>query len=391
MNSKIPILHIITNLELGGAQKNALAIISGLDDSRYLKHFISAPQGLLQEECLKIPNVNVCFLPRLRREISPLDDILCFFSLLRYMKKNHIALVHTHSSKAGIIGRWAAYFAEAPVIIHTIHGWSFNNYLPALLKYFYIFLEKITGFITTRFIAVCESDIEKGLQNGIGKRQKYTLIHYGISLDEIKQGIFTCYSKKELNINTNFCVGMIACLKPQKNPLDFIYLAAKILKVRNDVSFFLIGGGPQREALSQAIKREKIFEKVFLLGWRKDVYRILPLFDAVILTSLWEGMPITLLEAMACSKPVVAYDVDGISEIVKDAETGFLVPARDVNMLAEKLKNLLDNKVLSSNIGNQARQLVSNPEFSVKGMLENLESVYTALYPIRENHRCSKW
>ena len=161
--TKINLLHIITNLELGGAQKQALLLIQQLDSSKYNKHLISAPQGLLQKEAQAMPDVRLWFLPTLIRQISLLSDIKSFFSIIKYVKKNDIHIVHTHSSKAGIIGRWAGYFAGVKVIVHTIHGWSFNDHLPLLLRQLYILMERITAKITTSFIAVSQGDIRKGL------------------------------------------------------------------------------------------------------------------------------------------------------------------------------------------------------------------------------------
>ena len=180
---KIKILHIITQLDLGGAQKNALDIVRLLDKNRYAIYFVSSNKGLLLKETLHIPGVKTVFLPSLKRSINLLADLLTLFRLTLLFKKEHIELVHTHSSKAGILGRWAAHLAGVPVIVHTIHGWSFHNRLNPLMNSCYVFLERITAKFTNKLIAVSSSDIQKGLKHNIATKDRYALIHYGIARD----------------------------------------------------------------------------------------------------------------------------------------------------------------------------------------------------------------
>lgn len=375
------LLHIITNLELGGAQKHALYVIKNMG-ANYKKHFISSTQGLLYEDCASLKGINVTFLRTLKRNISPTNDVKALIFLIRYMRSHKIDIVHTHSSKAGILGRWAAKIAGVPVIIHTIHGWSFNDYINSFLKWLYVFLERVTAAITTRFIAVSKSDINKGLFYKIGRKEQYTLIRYGIQSTEWMQATRDNILAERLGISSkDIVVGMVACLKPQKNPLDFVRLAEILIKQGYDnLKFISVGDGIIRMRMEELIKKQGLGKQVKLLGWRRDVSKIMPLFDIVVLTSLWEGAPIVLIEAMAQAKPIVAYDVDGIKEIVRDTENGYLVKAMAIEDFAEKIKTFLDDRNLIVSMGKASRELLTKTSsFQAKTMIANIEELYLEL------------
>ncbi|MFH1094103.1 MAG: glycosyltransferase family 4 protein [Candidatus Omnitrophota bacterium] len=375
---KINILQIITNLELGGAQKQALFLIQKLDSVKYNKHFISAPQGLLLEEAQGMSDVHLCLLPALKRCISPLNDLKSFFFIINYIKKHNIHVVHTHSSKAGIIGRWAACLGGVKAV-HTIHGWSFNDHQRMLLKQLYIFMERITARITTAFIAVSNNDIKKGLQHKIGREKQYKLIHYGVGVDiNVSEGQ-KAHIKQKLGIAPGkVCVGMIACLKPQKNPLDFVRLASNICAKNPATIFLSVGDGILRGSMQQMIKEKKLEDRVKLCGWRKDIENILAVCDLIVLTSLWEGMPIALLEAMAFSKPVVAYASDGVKEMIKDGENGYLVKPKDIISLSKKVDLLLNDPEWAHQMGAKAREFFLQPVFRPEHMLKKTQELYEA-------------
>jgi glycosyltransferase involved in cell wall biosynthesis len=314
--------------------------------------------------------------------------LVALFKLISIFRKEDIDLVHTHSSKAGILGRWAARLAGVPIVVHTIHGWGFHNRQNFLIRGFYVFLERITAGITDRLIIVSESDIEKGLNAGIARADKYTLIRYGIPMQK-----FTCCEfdikkrKEELGIRTDSpVVGMVACLKPQKNILDFIKMASIVLKERPNVQFILVGDGILRKKAERLIELKGYKKNIILLGWRKDVDRIIPVFDIVVLTSLWEGLPIALLEAMACAKPIVAYNVDGTKEIVEDGVNGYLVKARDFEELSRKTTLLLGDKSLSRRMGEEGRNSLKNAPFNFVYMIKEVDKLYTQLFYQKKDH-----
>lgn len=374
---KINILYVITKLELGGAQKHCLSLITNLDKSKYNIFLFTAKEGLLLNDALAIDGLSVKASSFLERSLNPFKDLLALLEIYRFIKKNNIDLVHTHSSKAGILGRLAAKLAEAKVVLHTVHGWPFNDYQPFSLRIFFLWLERFVARFTDTLIVVSYSDKENGLKNRIGNDNKYMLIRYGINLKEFIANYRDI--KEELGLNKHdLAVGMISCLKPQKSPRDFIKLAYLVNRTIADVKFILIGDGILRKDIERLILKFKLQKQVILLGWRNDIPAILSAIDIFVLTSLWEGLPITALEAIASLKPVVATDTGGISEIIQEGDTGFLVSPGDMNNMAQVLRILLGDESLRRQIAQKARNSL-NSNFTIEDMLRNTQDLYEDL------------
>lgn len=377
----INIAHIITKLELGGAQYSTLYTTENLNKNRYSVFLISS-LGILGEEALRLPAVKTILTPLLKREISPLFDIFCIFYLFFQLKRYRIDIIHTHSSKAGILGRWAGRLAGVPVILHTVHGFPFHRFQNVLVRSLYIFLERVTAYITDYLITICVSDLEKGLKNKIGEKRKYILLRDGIEIEKLtlsKREIIQI-RKTELAISEkNLIVGMIACFKPQKSPLDFVRVASLVHTKVPSCLFLLIGDGVLRKEIERFINRSNLTEVVKLLGWEKDAWKLIPLFDICLLTSYWEGLPKFLLEAMACEKPIVATDVDGIPEVVKNGVNGFLLPPGNCEGIAEKVIFLLTDEKMREKMGKASRELLTE-EFHIKNMVAQLDILYQRCY-----------
>ncbi|OIO36575.1 MAG: hypothetical protein AUJ74_01735 [Candidatus Omnitrophica bacterium CG1_02_44_16] len=375
----LKVLHIITRLELGGAQKNVLAMLANLPQDKYEIHLIASP-GPLEDEARAIPGLRLKLLPFLRRRPNPVLDMLAFFYMVSYIRINKIDIVHTHSSKAGILGRFAARAAGVKVVFHTIHGWGFHDYLRSFFNDLYIILERLSAKITLKLIAVTESDIQKGLDNGIGIEKQYCLIRYGIDRDSFKSiGPWEALNLKNfLGLKEEKVVGMVACLKPQKNPLDFVRCARLIANVDPRVKFLLAGDGILRPQVEREIKRNDLSEDFFLLGWRRDIKAVISIIDVLVLTSLWEGSPLVFLEAMCLSKPIVAYDICGASELVKDNVNGFLVLPKDTEGLALKVNLLLENREVCDRMKKFASIVISREDLSLKFMIESLDKLYSS-------------
>ena len=370
----INLLYVITKLELGGAQKQLLSLIRHLDKKRFRLFLFTAEDGLLLPEALSINGLTINKSTSLERPINLLKDLLALIEIYRFIKKNNIEIVHTHSSKAGILGRLAARLAKARVIIHTVHGWSFNDYQPRGKRLFFIWLERLVAQVTDKLIVVSTYDQKKGLVNRIGKENKYSLIRYGIDYTEFcikDQNI-----REELGINTNdLVIGMVSCFKPQKSPQDFIRLAFLVKKTSPDARFLLVGDGILRERIKRLIRKFNLEKQVILTGWRRDIPRILSAIDVFVLTSLWEGLPISVLEAMAASRPVVSTHTGGVAEIIVEGKSGFLVPPKDMNKMSERLIVLLKDKDLRMRMGENARQGL-NLNFFLTSMIENNQNLY---------------
>lgn len=325
---KINILYIVTQLELGGAQKQLLSLIRRLKKDHYNLFLFTAQDGLLMEEALSISDLTVHRSRHLKRPIDPFQDLLAMFEITRFIKKNKIDVVHTHSSKAGILGRWAGALAKSKIIIHTVHGWSFNDFQKPFVRRLYKELERFSAKFTDKIIVVSNHDRQKGLDSKIGSDTQYALLRYGI--DRAQFGTKDPSIRKELGISRDaLVIGTIACFKPQKALEDFVQLASLARQVLPRARFLLVGDGVLREKIEKLIAKFNFGTQFILAGWRRDIPSVLSAMDVFVLTSLWEGVPIAALEAMVSEVPVVATHTGGISEIIAEGRTGLLVPCYD--------------------------------------------------------------
>jgi len=378
---RINLLYVITKLELGGAQKQLLSLINHLNKEKFRPFLFTTKEGLLAPEALSINGLKLKISRYLERPINPLKDLLVLIEIYRFIKKNNIEIVHTHSSKAGILGRLAARLAKVKIIIHTVHGWSFNDYQPRVERLFFIWLERLSARFSDKLVVVSYYDRQKGLDNHIGKDNKYSLIRYGVDYAEFN--IRDRNIREELGINPNdLVVGMISCLKPQKSPQDFIKLAFLINKVSPNVKFLLVGDGILRRKIEKLIFKFNLQKQVVLTGWRQDIPRILSAINIFVLTSLWEGLPITVLEAMASSKPVISTRAGGVAEVIMEGETGFLVAPRDIKKMADRLIVLIKDENLRRQIGQNARAGLDY-NFTLTNMISKTENLYEELMKIK--------
>ncbi len=371
---KINILYLITKLELGGAQKQLLSLISGLDKERYRVFLFTAKKGPLLSDAYSIDGLTLKRSNWLERPINPFKDILAFCEIYAFIKKNNIQIVHTHSSKAGILGRLSARLVKVKFVCHTVHGWSFNDFQPFFRRKLFIFLERLSARFTDKIIVVSHCDRQKGLDNRIGEPDKFQLIRYGIDYLEFTSSGLDI--RKELGIGAqDLTVGMVSCFKPQKAPQDFIRLAFLVNQSMPSVKFILVGDGILRAKIQASINKFNLQKNVILTGWRRDIQRILSAIDVFALTSLWEGMPVTVLEAIASSIPVIATNTGGIEELIIDGKTGFLVSPQDTRGMAEKLTLLLKDAGLRGQIARNARKNL-NGDFAVTDMVKNYQDLY---------------
>ncbi|MDD5109034.1 MAG: glycosyltransferase family 4 protein [Candidatus Omnitrophica bacterium] len=386
MNHKINLLYIITKLELGGAQRQLLSLIAGLDKEKYRVFLFSAKEGLLAKEAELIPGLTLKKSRFLERPVNFIKDILVFIEICAFIKKNKIELVHTHSSKAGILGRFAARACKVTAIIHTVHGWSFNDYQPRILRNFYLFFEKLCAKFTGKIIVVSYSDREKGLNSSIGSQGQYVLIRYGINASEFAASDLRNQARQALGINKDeLAVGMVACFKPQKSPLDFVKIALAVKKEICGIKFIMVGDGQLRNKVSLLIKELGLQDKIILTGWRPDIAFILSALDIFILTSLWEGLPIAVLEAMAAGKPIIATDTGGISEVIENGKNGYLVKPQDNQAMQNRITELLRSRQKREEFISLGRARIDSEEFLLTKMVRATGELYLNLWEEARN------
>jgi glycosyltransferase involved in cell wall biosynthesis len=379
----IRVLHVITRLIVGGAQENTLYTATLLDKDRYQVGVISGPQtgseGSLMEE-LRKRGGQLTILPELLRQISPLNDLMALWKLYRLIKTEKYTIVHSHSSKAGILARIASRLAGAPIIIHTVHGWSFHDHMSAPLRNTYIFLEKLSSRFSDALIVVANPDIQKGLEAGIGYPEQYHLIRSAIPLDDFNpQAIHRLEVRTALGIPAEVPVlGNVGRFSTQKNPLDWVKIAGRVGRSLPNAWFLLVGDGPLRSQVEQALKDEGIFEHTVLTGLRRDVAQMMGAIDVFLLTSLWEGLPRVIPEAMAMGVPVIAYQVDGVVEAVLPGETGFLCPSGSLDEMAACCLRLFLDEALRSQMAERCRELAAR-EYDINHMVSQIADLYEEL------------
>ena len=384
----VKVLHIITRLIVGGAQENTMLTAVLLDPSRCAVDVVSGPQtgseGSLIEE-FRTRDIPLTIEPALVREINPLKDLLALFRLTRFIRRGRYTIVHTHSSKAGILGRWAAFLAGTPVIVHTVHGWGHHDRQYPLVRRSYILLERVTQRITDKLIVVSPRNIEKGLADGIGTPEKYITIRSGIELDRFRRPSRSREDvRAELGIPVDSAVvGTVTRLSPQKAPLDFLDAAAHVAAQQPNVHFVIVGDGPLRADVEAQVVTLKLTERIHLTGLRRDVPDLLHSFDIFALSSLWEGLPRVLPQAMAAGLPIVATAVDGNAEAVTDGINGLLTPPGDPQAMAAALLRLLNDPFLRRKMGEAGRTRAE--EFSARKMVGDIEVLYEALLDARSS------
>lgn len=382
MSGKIKVVHIITKLELGGAQANTLYTIRHLNRDRYEPFLITGEKGMLDDEARSISGLKCFFIPYLIREINPLQDILAALWIYKILRSIRPHVVHTHSSKAGILGRWVAWLAGIPVTIHTFHGYGFNDYQSRLKRNIFILAEKITSIITSHFIAVSREDVKKGMRLELFDRERVTLIRSGIDVAVFRKTAIDVQKKKiELGLPPlSSVVGMIACMKPQKAPLDFVEVAKLVNRELPDVYFIYVGDGELMPGVEGAVNRYGLSDRFIILGWRADIPEIMRTLDVLALTSRWEGLPRVLPEAMAAGIPIVAASVDGTPEAVVNGVNGFLVPPGNVGAFRDKLLFLLKNRDKAKEMGASGTRMVE--EFDITNMTPQQERLYEKLLSV---------
>jgi glycosyltransferase involved in cell wall biosynthesis len=378
----IPVLHPITRLIIGGAQENTMLTADLLDKSEWTVDVLCGPQtgpeGSLIEE-VRQRGIALTIEPTLVREINPVKDIKAILQLTRFIKQGNYLIVHTHSSKAGILGRWAAKLAGTPIIVHTVHGWGHHDRQRPLIRKFYIVLEKLTLPFTDKLIAVSPRDIEKGLRDGVGQLENYVVIRSGIELDRFGHPrVSRAETRAELGIPLNApVVGTVTRLSPQKAPLDFVQAAGIIVQNLPEAWFVMVGDGPLRTQVEALAAELGLTDRLVLTGLRRDVPELMAAFDIFVLSSLWEGLPRVLPQAMATGLPVVATAIDGNAEAVQDGRNGRLVPPSDPAALAQAVSELLGNPPLAVEMGAAGRQRAL--EFSAQKMVDDIAALYTRL------------
>jgi len=387
------IVHIITRLILGGAQENTLITCKLLADRGHEVTLITGPaigpEGQLFENTIN-QAYDTVVVDKMRRAILPRYDACSYFEIKKILKRIKPDIVHTHSAKAGILGRYAAHSLKGkwgdkkkPHVVHTIHGLAFHPYQSELLNKFYIAVEKAAAKRTDAFICVADTMTDKALAAGIGKRGDYTTAYSAIEEEQYLKPVDPAHIadfRRKHGIGDQAvvitCIARISQLKGH----EFIVESAKRLSEKYpDCVWLFVGDGNMSEEIKSAIQMENLLYKFRFTGMidPTEIPMALHSSDILVHCSLREGLARVLPQAMLAGKPAVSFDIDGAKEVVNQ-NTGRLIPAEDVDALTEACDELIQDRELRKTLGETARKSVIQ-QFAPDTMVDVIEGVYRKL------------
>lgn len=372
---KVKILHLITRLVVGGSQDNTLLTIAGHDRTRFTVHLASNPEGLWLDRARHAADT-FHPLPHLINPIHPTTDIKALTDLVRLLRREQFDIVHTHSSKAGILGRLAARMVGVPAVVHTIHGFPFHDFMPAWKRQLYINLERSIRPCTDFFIPVCELNRQEAVKLRLLSLENSQTVYSGIDFAKLDRPCDPQKIRQQLEIADGWnTIVMVGRLDEQKAPYYLIDAFSRVLDRYPKTLLLFVGEGELEDQLRRQSIDLGIEKFIKFLGSREDVPEILKVADIFALSSLWEGLGRAMTEAMLVGKPVVVPNIYGIPETVHQNQTGLLFPAGDVEQLAEHLIYLLQYPQERDRLGQNARTL-TRKLFDSDLMVRNIEQIY---------------
>ncbi len=377
---------------VGGAQENTLLSVEGLDrlpeyEVTLASGLDSGPEGELLTRARETTRLIV--VPELGRNINPLADVKAFWKLYRLIRQGRYHIVHTHSSKAGVLGRVAAKLAGTPFIVHTLHSLVFHEYQPWAVNRSWRIIKKICAPMTDHFISVSSIISRKAIEARIDRPDKFCTIYSGMELDWfLKAQVDPQAIRREFGIPDDApVVGKIARLFPLKGHDQLMDAAPEIVRRHPNVRFLLIGDGILYDHLRERARAAGILENFVFAGLidRERIPEMLSAMDVVVHTSLREGLARVLPQALAMGKPCVSFDIDGAPEVVIPEKTGYLVNPHDSAGLADAISILINDPELRARMGEAGRRHV-DPAFRAETMVRQIAEVYEMLverYPER--------
>lgn len=378
---------MIARLNMGGPALHVAYLSTGLEERGYETTLVAGSLALGEESMSGVAErlgVRIVTVPELHREISPLRDLRSVYHLAELIRELRPQILHTHTAKAGAIGRLAALVAgdaAPPIVVHTFHGHVLRGYFGPLRSGFFRLLERWLTRRTTALVAVSPEVRDDLVALGIAPVDKFTVVRLGIELDSRvgpPDGDGT-ETRRLLGIPPDrFVVGWVGRMTGVKRT-DDVLLAVRRLRDRGvDAALCMVGDGPDRDAVERRAHELGIVRDSFFLGYQDDVAPFYAAFDALILPSANEGTPVSAIEALAGGRPVVATRVGGVPDVVRDGVDGFLVDPGDVEAMAERLAALAADRDLRARMGRAGRAEV-HERYSVDRLLDDMDQLYRRL------------
>jgi len=376
------ILHVITRLILGGAQKNTVlscaAQVAAGHEVALAFGPIYGPEGSLLDQA-KEAGAKTYQISSMRRAVLPVHDLRCYFALRRLIRDLRPDVVHTHSSKAGIIGRAAAWRERVPAVVHTIHGLAFHDRQSRIIHRVYVAAERFAAKRCHRLVGITQAMCDAFAAERIGRPEQYEVIPSGVDLNAFGQQTSPPdVTRRAYGIPVESpVIGVVARLDPLKGHDDLLNVLPDLLTKHPDLHLLFVGDGWNREALEERVAENSWQKRVIFAGLvpPTQVPSLLRAMDIMALPSYQEGQGRTLVEALLCGCAVVGYDVGGIGEVCIDGKTGRLAAVGDMHQLGDVLMWMLDNPDQRRALAQQGEQHVRE-NYSAQIMVEKLEDLY---------------
>lgn len=379
-----PVVRVIARLNVGGPALHAIYVTGGVSE-RFPTTLVTGRVAEGEADMIDVAyarELDVHLLPELGREVHLWDDVTVLVKLYRLFRRLRPAVVHTHTAKAGTLGRLAAFAARVPVRVHTFHGHVFHGYFGPLKTRLYVLIERLLARLTTRIVAISASQADDLADRyRICARERIRVIPLGLELDAFAPARSAALGpefRREVGAGDDPVVTIVGRLAPIKNHALFLEAAARLHRAGRRCRFVIVGGGTEEEDLRRRVRELGIEDVVVFAGWRTDLDRVYAGSDLVVLTSRNEGTPVCLIEALTAGCAVVATDVGGVRDVLEDGRLGVVVPPGDAAALAEAIGGLLDHPERRTELGR--RGAASAPRrFGVRRLLDDIESLYDEL------------
>jgi len=388
---KLRVLRLFSRLNIGGPAIHVILTTAGLDPQRYDSLLVVGHEGDREGNFLGLAEakgISIKIIPTFGRRIDPLRDLITLVRLFALMKRERPDIVHTHTAKAGALGRLAARMAGVPIVVHTFHGSVFDGYFGPAVAGFFQWVERMLARVTDKIVAVSERVAEDLVERQIAPRTKIVVVPLGLELERFRDvDLRRGELRRELGLPRQArLVGCVGRLVPIKDISTLLKAMVELSVAQPEAILLVAGDGPERPALERQARSLGLDSRVRFLGFRDDLERIYADLDVAVNCSLNEGTPVALIEAMASGVPVVATSVGGTPDLLEDGRLGKLVPPADPQALARGLAEILSSNGSLAKAAVRARRSVTQ-RFGLERLLDDLDRLYLRLLLTRRSEK----